>query len=431
LVFVIWDLKRLDSLLLILDALGTVISLFLSLWWVYLPVLLYYIAYTAIQNYTQLKFKMGLKWILLEIKVPRENRKSPKAMEQIFAGLHGVYSRPLDWKDKFIGGKFPTWYSFELVGRGGETHFYIRTLQDLKNNVESNIYAQYPEAEIVEVPDYVNDLPLYLPDNKYDLWGTDFILTKEDAYPIRTYPEFEERGTGPDEVKRIDPVAALAELCSNIQGEEEIWIQILAAPTGTEWVKRGQAVLDRLMGKVPPPPKGNFLSDMVFSLDKAITNIGGPTEPAKEEKKERVELSPGKQELMKAIEKSWDKLGYQTTIRFLYIAPKDNFQQSRAAGVTGALRQFSSQNLNGFTVNKFILTFAKGLFKDSKLLKKKKIIYQYYRERNLFGMAVMRYVLNTEELATIYHFPDVGVRAPLLPKVEAKRGEPPVGLPKA
>ena len=39
------------------------------------------------------------------------------------------------------------------------------------------------------------------------------------------------------------------------------------------------------------------------------------------------------------------------------------------------------------------------------------------------------FVLNIEELATIYHIPDIGVKSPLLPRVEAKKGEPPVGLP--
>lgn len=398
-----------------------------------MPIFLFFIAYFAIQNYTHLKYKLGLEWILLEMKVPKEVRKSPKAMEQVFAGLHGVYSIPVKWHKKFFGGKMLDWYSFEIIGKGGETHFYIRTVKPFKNIVEAQVYAQYPEAEIFEVPDYVHDLPLYLPDDKYDLWGTDLMLNKPDAYPIRTYPEFEEKGAGPEDVKRIDPMASLAELCSTLHAGEQIWVQILGAPTGDAWVKKGQAVLDKLMGKTPAVQTGNFLSDMVFSIDKAISGaVPGPLIDKKDEKRpERPDLtpSPGKQDIMKAIERSWDKLGYETAIRILYIGRKDNFHQAHAAGITGAFRQFSSMNLNGFKVNKYTLTFAKGLFKKSKLFKRKRLIYQSYKNRNLFGFGVARYVLNTEELATIFHFPDVGVRAPLLPRVEAKKGEPPVGLP--
>jgi len=395
-----------------------------------LPIFLFFLTYYSIQNYTNLKFRLGLKWILLEIKIPKEIRKSPKAMEQVFAGLHGVFSGPLDFKDKFFAGKELAQYSFEMVGKGGETHFFIRTLADFKNVVEAQIYAQYPDAEIVEVPDYVNEKPLNLPDERLDIWGTDLMLIKPDAYPIRTYPEFEEKGTGPDDVKRIDPMASLSELFSTLHANEQIWIQIVAAPTGDEWVKKGQAELDKIMGKTVAATKGDFLSDMVFSIDKAISGIAaGPTEEKKEEKKERIELSPGKQEIMKAIEKSWDKLGYQTVIRFIYLGPKDNFHQTHAAGVTGAFRQFASQNLNGFKVNKLTITHTKGLFKKRKLFMRKKVLYQAYRDRKLFSMFVLRYVLTTEELATIYHFPDVGVRSPLLPRVEAKKGEPPAGLP--
>lgn len=376
---------------------------------------------------------MGLKWVLLEIQIPKEVRKSPKAMEQVFAGLHGIYSKSLDFKDKFFGGKNPEYYSFEMVGRGGETHFFLRTLEKYKNNVESQIYAQYPEAEVSEVPDYVNDMPMYLPDDKYDIWGTDLMLSKPDAYPIRTYPEFEEKGAGPEDVKRLDPLASLAELFSTLHTNESIWVQMISAPTGDDWIKKGQAEIDKILGKTPAK-KGDFLSDFVFAVDKAISSVGTTPDDEKvvvkkEEKKERVEMTPGKQDIMKAMEKSWDKLGFETVIRFLYIGPKDAFHQAHAAGVTGAFRQFSSQNLNGFKVNKFTITHAKGLFKKRTLFNKKRIIYQAYKERKIYGGAAIRYVLNTEELATIYHFPDVGVRSPLLPRVEAKKGEPPSGLP--
>jgi len=414
----------LDSFLLILNTFKTVFSILISIWWLYLPVFLFLLSYLAVKNYTNLRYRLSLEWTLLEIKLPKENRKSPKAMEQIFAGLHGVYTIKTKWHKAFFNGEMLPWFSFEIIGKGGEIHFYIRTQTKYKNVVEAQVYGQYPEAEVVEVADYINDMPLYLPDDKYDLWGTELILNKEDAYPIRTYPEFEEKGAGPDDVKRIDPMASISELCSTLHAGEQIWLQIIGTPVGDDWIKKGQGVLDKLMGKEVVKSSG-FFSDMVFAVDKAITGIGSVPVEKKEEKK-RIELSPGKQDIMKAMEKSWDKLGYQTGIRYLYLGPKDNFHQAHVAGINGAFRQFSSQNLNGFRSNKYTITHTKGLFKNSKLLMRKKAIYQAFRERKVM---LFKYVLNTEELATIYHLPDMGVRAPLLPRVEAKRGEPPVGLP--
>ena len=415
-----------DSFLLIFNSIEIVLSILLYFWWVYLPILLFFIAFQLYLSFIQLRYKLSLQWILLEIKAPKEVRKSPKAMEQVFAGLHGVYSSPLNFKDKYIDGKVYTWYSFEIVGKGGETNFYIRTVDKLKNLVESQVYAQYPEAEISEVPDYINDLPPYLPDDKHDLWGSDLMLTKPDVFPIRTYPEFEEKGMGPDDPKRIDPLASLAEICSALHVGEHIWVQILGAPIGSDWIKKGQVELDKIMGKTPPPSKGDFLSNAVFAIDKAIS---GPSAVIEKKEEKRADLSPGKQDMLKAIEKSWDKLGYEVTIRFISIGPRDNFRSANGYALSGSFRQFASQNLNSFKMNKRILTYTKGLFKRSKLLKKKKILYQLYRERKLFTPFVTRYTLNTEEMATIFHFPDTGVKAPLFPRVEAKKGEPPSGLP--
>lgn len=397
-----------------------------------MPILFFLLFSYALQNYTRYKYLLSLKWVLLEVKPPKEVRKSPKAMEQVFAGLHGAYIKPVKWYENIFLGKVLDWFSFEMVGKGGETHFYIRAPEKYKNVVEAQVYAQYPESEIVEVPDYVYGLPRIIPDNKYDLWGAELMLNKEDAYPIRTYPEFEEKSSpSPDEVKRIDPLASLSELFGTLHPGEQIWIQIVASPVGDGWIKRGQAVLDKLMGKPATPQKGDFLSDAMFAIDKAISSMAtGPAVPEKEKKEERrPDLSPGKQELLKAIEKSWDKLGYETVIRFAYIGLKEAFHQAHVAGIMGAFRQFSSQNLNGFRMNKYTLTHVKGLFKRSRLFRRKVYIYQAFKERKLFNTGVIRYTLNTEELATIYHYPDVGVKAPLLPRVEAKKGEPPAGLP--
>lgn len=424
------------DLLLIPNILGKVLYYIVITWWLWLPVLFFSFSFHVIQNYNSLKYRLSLEWVLLEIKVPKETHKSPKAMEQIFAGLHGAYGAPpRKWRDVFLKGKVPDWYSFEMIGTGGETHFYIRAFKKYKNFVESQVYAQYPEAEISETPDYVSDMPLHLPDEKYDIFGADLALNKEDAYPIRTYPDFEEKGGGLDQVKRIDPMASLVELFSTLRGDERIWIQILSAPTGDDWVKRGQAVLDKLMGRTPAASQSSLLSDIIFSIDKSLTNLApGPSGEdskvvKKEEREKKPEMTPGKQDVIKAMEKSWDKLGYQSNIRFLYIGPKDDFHQAHVAGIVGSFRQYSSQSLNGFKINGATVTGAKGLFKESKTFTKKRALYNAYRDRKLFGAGFTPYVLNTEELATIFHFPDIGVKSPLLPRVEAKKGEPPVGLP--
>ena len=137
-------------------------------------------------------------------------------------------------------------------------------------------------------------------------------------------------------------------------------------------------------------------------------------------------LTPGEKEVVKEIEMKIAKIGFETAIRFIYIDKSAAFSRANAAAVLGAFRQFNSQNLNGFKPRKKTITKAKGLLKNLRTIWKKKTLYRFYRER-FIPKAVQ--ILNTEELATIYHFPTKMVEAPMVYRIEAKKGEPPAGLP--
>ena len=102
--------------------------------------------------------------------------------------------------------------SFELVARAGESHFYLRLPKDLRRNMESAIYGQYPEAEIVEVEDYLDSFPKVLPNQEIDISGFEEILRHEDYLPIRTYLAFED----PVEERRLDSIGTLMEIMAKL-----------------------------------------------------------------------------------------------------------------------------------------------------------------------------------------------------------------------
>lgn len=411
-----------ESLTLILDSMRVAYDLFVKFWWLYLPPLLFFAWLLSFETYNRLKYLASLEWVLLEIKVPRELNKSHKGMEQIFAALYGIYSGSVKWREKFFKGKVPDWFSFEIVGTGGEIHFYIRTQTKYRNLVESQIYAQYPDAELAEVEDCFASLPMSLPNDEYDLWGGEEILSKEDAYPIRTYPEFEEKASGPEAAKRIDPVASLLETISSLKYKEYISVQLLIRPVGDDWIKNGQAIVDKLMGK-KAKVREDWLTKAIFGVD---TFLSGGSSVKKEENKEREQLSPGKQDVLKAIEGSFTKLGFESGIRLVYIYPKGNFRITHLVAMNGAFKQFASPALNSFKLNGKTTPPTKGLFYKQKAYARKTKIYKKLRG----GLFVEKpFVMTTEELATVYHFPDSSVRSPLIPRVEAKKGEPPAGLP--
>lgn len=418
------DKCGMDQFSFVLDSLESVLLLLLGYWWIYLPILLGSSLVGAYGSYTRLQFVKAIKWTLLELKIPQDPGKSPKATEQIFATLHGTLPPPILWRNKFFKGTMVNWISLEIVGIGGEIHFFIRTPEQYKKLVQSQIYAQYPDSEIMEVADdYVNSLPASMPDDMYDLFGAEMVLSKEDFYPIRTYPEFEEKSSGPDYVKRIDPLASLSEVMSSLDAGEFLGVQLLIRPTGDGWVKKGQAEMDKLQGK-KPKAGSSLMSDLVFEIDKLIP---GHVEIKKEDKKpEQSQLTSGKQEALKAAERKMSKIGYECGIRFMYSGPRESFHRAHISGVVGAFKQFALQTVNSFKLNGPTITAGRWPFKAQKEFKKKRFFLIKYKNRSL---PMKGFVLNTEELATIYHLPDIGVKSPLLPRVEAKKGEPPVGLP--
>src|SRR3989338_5898481 len=155
-------------------------------WWFWLPPLLFYAAFLVWTYYLKQRYYANLKWILLEVKIPKEIAKPPQAMEQIFAGIHGAL-RNYDFEEKYWKGLQVDHFSFEIVSVGGKIHFYIYAPVEYRNNFESLIYAQYPESEIKEAENYFSGLPDEIPDDEWNLFGTEFALVREDPYPIRTY----------------------------------------------------------------------------------------------------------------------------------------------------------------------------------------------------------------------------------------------------
>lgn len=421
------------------DILNIYKIILLGYWWIWLPVALFLILKIIWLNYVVGEYLKSIKWKLLEINFPSEALKSPKAMEQIFSGLHAVEKKP-KWKDRYFKGELPPWFSLEIVGDGGKMRIYIRTPEKYKNLVESQVYAQYPDVEINEVEDYINNLPFGIPSKDYDMWGTELILIQPDAYPIRTYPFFfQER----EAEERTDPIAGLFEYLSSLDQDEHVWMQILISPVDDGWKKEAEALVGKILGKEvkSSSKKGGQLlivKETVSWIEALMRGIldffFGHTEPAKTEEK-KVEnlaayLSPGQKEVVSAVEANVAKLGFRTMVRYFYWAHKDVFSKDKTSAIGGFFKQFNTQNLNGFKPNKLISPGRGRIFKKRRESAQKKYIINLYKKRQfIFHRPKRGFVFNTEELATIFHIPIKYVKVERIPRVEAKKGGPPSKLP--
>jgi hypothetical protein len=393
-------------------------------WWFLAPLALFFIFLEFWLKYVRSRFSRNMKWIVLEIKIPKEVEKSPKAMEQVFAALHGIYSLGINFWQKYWEGKIEEWMSLEIIGQSGGVSFYLRCPEIYRNLVESAVYSQYPDAEIVLTEDYINFLPAILPNKTYDIWGADLVLARENAYSLRTYSYFEEK----EKEKRLDPIAAIVEVMSGLKGGEAIWLQLLIRPTGEDWKKAALALRDKLMGR--KKPKGwTFIDELGAWIKNYFAgHYGPPVWPGatKPEAGSPLVLSPGEREIIEAIENKISKIAFESMLRFLYIDHRASFTRTNISAVIGSLRQFSALNLNFLKIFKKTVTSATGLFKARNLYLRKRAMWDSYRSRKLLSKMP---ILNTEELATLFHFPAIMVEAPTLKPVAAKKGEPPAELP--
>ena len=149
--------------------------------------------------YVTYRYQSKLNWVLLEISTPELAGTTPKAMEQLLSGLHGMVKFP-NLIETYIEGFVAHRFSLEIVGKDGDVRFLIRVQKVYEDLARSQVYAQYPDAEIKEVSDYAWEVPDNIPNEKWNLWGTELMMTKKKTvsgapayvYPIRTHPYFKD-----------------------------------------------------------------------------------------------------------------------------------------------------------------------------------------------------------------------------------------------
>lgn len=391
-------------------------------------------------NYRQGIFASKINYVFLAIDVPRDNEQSPKAVEQIFNQLWGIIKGPI-MLEKWWDGYFSVCFSLELVSIGGYVQYVIRTQDRLKDLVEAAIYAQYPGAQISEIEDYTKDItPDNFKEQGYDLWGAQLQELKDQAYPIKTYPQFEHMASK----TIVDPMAAVLEIFSKLRPGEMAWLQIIIRPANdSDWQPDALKVAKKIMGvkeeeKISPSLVGNILDSTSGAVTKLADSlfVHAQVEPAKEEKKndlpsKMLYLSPMERATVEAIETKASKTGFTTKMRYIYLGKKPGM--NKATGVSGFWGAFKQHaGLNGFKPHGDTVTNANYFFKSSRLHYLQKIILKNYKSRSMWAGTDAdrgKFVLNTEELASIYHFPYFGIGTAAVKSVGAKRAEAPYILP--
>ncbi|GMQ95317.1 MAG: hypothetical protein BMS9Abin13_430 [Patescibacteria group bacterium] len=368
-------------------------------------------------RYVRTKWISNIKWVMLEVKLPKDIYKSPLAMEVVLNSLYQTQRG--QWFEWYLMGRVKNWFSLELVSIEGRVHFFIRTNVIYKNIIEAQIYAQYSTAEIYEVPDYTKYVDYKGKEGEWSLWGLEYKLTKNDAYPIKTYVDYGLDKEGIKEEYKTDPITSLLEFLGSAGKDEQLWIQILVQPTGKRFKKPG-----KWWGKRDWKDEGH---DLVNGIIGKAQKRGGSDAGAS-----FVTLTKGEQNTISAIERSVSKLGFDCGIRGMYLFKGNTFNVANIFSLLGAFRQYGSNDLNGFrTASATSFIYPWQDFKDIRAVQLRKKMFSAYKRRSYFYAPHKRkpFVLNVEELATIYHFPGGVAETPTFGRIGSRKAEPPPDLP--
>jgi len=381
------------------------------------------------------------RFILLAIDVPRLNEQSPKAVENIFTQLHGALpGRNNLWENWWVG-KTTDYFSVELVSIEGYVQFLVYTQDVYRDMVESAFYSQYPDAEITQVEDYVygqNDefKSITFPNSEYELYGCEFVLARPNAFPIRLHIDFEHSLS--QEFK--DPMAALLETMNKIGPGEQFWFQWVITPEyDDDWQDKSNKAAMKIAGKKIDGGE-NVADKLVVFLVSLIDSFGvmffpfynQTEEPQKKDEMPSMllHLTPTEQRQLEGIQMKADKHGFWSKFRYLYIAKKEVASKAKGiAPVMGALKQFSSLNTNSLKPHKYTKTWGLDyVMVEYRVAERQRKLLRAFQDRAR-SAGSKGIILNTEELATLYHFPTEVVKAPLVSRTLSKRGSAPVSLP--
>ncbi|HYH74501.1 MAG TPA: DUF87 domain-containing protein [Candidatus Saccharimonadales bacterium] len=312
---------------------------------------------------------------VLLLQVPRTNDKKALAAEQMFASLQGLLVQPA--VKFYLEAKRET-ISFEMAVINKRIAFYLWVPTYLKEYVAEQVYAQYPTVQISEVEDYVAASPDYT-----TTLTTDMHLTQSDVLPIKTFQSFE-----------VDPLAAITATLAKFNEDEEAWLQLAIRPAHERWHQKNERYLAKLKG--------------------GHTNMTGLLQALwapPEHKVEAAKLNEYQQLRAKGAETKGQKLAYECVLRIVYRGNVTKQQaQLRLQSIAASYKQFNSTYLNGFAQGR--TTDARGLIA--------------YKARDFSAKS---FVMNIEEVATLFHLPHTNVETPYILWASAQTAEPPANLP--
>lgn len=408
---------------------------------IWLPIALWKACWDAWVWYTQALFLSGRNPILLEVKLPREVMRSPRAMELALTNF-SISSGETTFVHRGWKGQVRPFFSMEIASFGGEIHFYFWCWKNYKNVVEAALYAHYPEIELVEVEDYATKFQF--DPEVYTCFGTDWRLETYlkveggnggfniNAYPFKSYVDFE-LDKDPKEELKVDPLANVLEFMGNIKPNEQIWIQIvfrkagkngvlLTTDDGDDWLDTVKHEVEKIRLKATMTPSGKHVGD--FPTDEDREKIGNAfPHPTERQKMQTM-----------TMERHLSKTPFEVGMRGVYITTGD-LHGPTYTGLRWIWRPFGNPNFQTHLRpkrwhNPFDYPWQD--IGDFRWTLHSKRLFDAYRRRSFFHSPwkTPTNIISNEALASIWHPPSRAIQTPGIERMPATKAQPPANLPR-
>ncbi len=323
-------------------------------------------------------YERGLKMVPLYIHIPPISsdlegggRDERDLTEEVLSQAQVMYNiiastATSGFKSRIYGQRH---VSFEIVAHEGLVHYYAVVPVSLVDVIKQAVSAAYPAARLEEV----SERNIFNPAGRISgTIGGEFTLKKEFAYPIATYQE-----------SKRDAARALLNALAGATREDGVGVQMLIRPADPSWAKAATSVSDDIR-KDKGKKSG---SKLVFNG--IMEALWKPPE-SQEVKAEDKQLNSVEQSRVDGIEDKSRYPGYEVLIRVVASSNTSARAQALMGNVVSAFSLFDSASNNGFkfTVTKNIEEFVTSY------------IFRF------FPQEVTQNILNTVELATIFHLPN-------------------------
>ncbi len=342
---------------------------------------------------------------VLLIRVPKEIRKEDSeqgkstqqiqelisVMETIFSTLGSISAEK--GMSAWLTGRQDQ-LSFEIVAHNAKISFYVAVPVKYQQFVEEQVHAQYPHAQIEEVPDY----------NMFSasgvILGSYLQFRRESVFPIKTYRKLES-----------DPLNTLTNALSKVDDADGAAVQFIVRSAPPGWRTEGIRIAKAMQ-------QGKKLSDvrggqLMKGLGKELSSFASTSKPGEKKPEETYRLSPMEEEMVKGLEEKASKAGLEVNVRVIVSSQTAEKAKRYLNDVLGSFGQYNIYEYGNS------LKAATPSFKTAMV---RHFIYRHFDDR-------YRVVMNAEELASLYHFPLPTTETPKINWLLSRKAMPPSNLP--